>query len=263
MNATAIGDSRYDDRLDESTSAGFREKPVRHRTGLPRSCTPHRCREACRPRRASPTTSSSASASSRWRARNSTKNTCRSTRCRACPWIWRCMARAPVRSRSSRPRTTIASSSACAQFPRWADGAIALMRAGMSNGITLPRVAMAKVAPQLREIGTDGSSTTIFSGRPSPRCPRRSPRKIASASATPTKPRSPEKCCPPTRGSRISSSTTIYRPRAPPWAGAICPTARPGIAGASARRPPWTCRRRRFTSWASRKSRAFAARCSP
>src|SRR4051812_27283652 len=26
MNATAIGDPRYDDRLDESTSAGFREK---------------------------------------------------------------------------------------------------------------------------------------------------------------------------------------------------------------------------------------------
>ena len=26
MNATAIGDSRYDDRLDESTSPGFREK---------------------------------------------------------------------------------------------------------------------------------------------------------------------------------------------------------------------------------------------
>ena len=28
MNATAIGDTRYDDRLDESTSPGFREKQL-------------------------------------------------------------------------------------------------------------------------------------------------------------------------------------------------------------------------------------------
>src|SRR6186997_210353 len=28
MNATSIGDSRYDDRLDESTSPGFREKSL-------------------------------------------------------------------------------------------------------------------------------------------------------------------------------------------------------------------------------------------
>src|SRR6186997_1694509 len=28
MNATAIGDSRYDDRLDDSTSPGFREKAL-------------------------------------------------------------------------------------------------------------------------------------------------------------------------------------------------------------------------------------------
>ena len=32
MAATAIGDSRYDDRLDETTSPGFRETPARHRT---------------------------------------------------------------------------------------------------------------------------------------------------------------------------------------------------------------------------------------
>src|SRR3954469_24323332 len=28
MNATAIGDSRFDDRLDESTSPGYREKSI-------------------------------------------------------------------------------------------------------------------------------------------------------------------------------------------------------------------------------------------
>ena len=35
MNATAIGDSRYDDQLDETTSPGFREKIPRHSTRLP------------------------------------------------------------------------------------------------------------------------------------------------------------------------------------------------------------------------------------
>ena len=40
------------------------------------------------------------------------------------------------------------------QFPRWADGAIAMMREGMARGITLPRPAMPKVVPQLREIVT-------------------------------------------------------------------------------------------------------------
>ena len=72
------------------------------------------------------------------------------------------MARAPARSRSSRPVTTIVSSSACVQFPRWADGAMRMMRAGISNGITLPRVAMAKVAPQLREIVATALKDNIF-----------------------------------------------------------------------------------------------------
>ena len=40
------------------------------------------------------------------------------------------------------------------QFPRWADGAIAMMREGMARGITLPRPAVTKVIPQLREIVT-------------------------------------------------------------------------------------------------------------
>jgi uncharacterized protein (DUF885 family) len=48
------------------------------------------------------------------------------------------------------------------EFPRWADGAIALMRTGMARGITLPRVAMAKVVPQLREIVTAHVSDSIY-----------------------------------------------------------------------------------------------------
>jgi uncharacterized protein (DUF885 family) len=48
------------------------------------------------------------------------------------------------------------------QFPRWADGAVAMMREGMARGITLPRPAMAKVVPQLREIVTAKVTDNIF-----------------------------------------------------------------------------------------------------
>ncbi|HEU4778933.1 MAG TPA: DUF885 domain-containing protein [Steroidobacteraceae bacterium] len=48
------------------------------------------------------------------------------------------------------------------QFPRWADGAIDMMRAGMARGVTLPRPAMAKVVPQLREIVTASLTDNIF-----------------------------------------------------------------------------------------------------
>jgi uncharacterized protein (DUF885 family) len=50
------------------------------------------------------------------------------------------------------------------QFPRWADGAIALMRAGMAAGITLPRPAVAKMIPQLRELVTPTVEASLFWG---------------------------------------------------------------------------------------------------
>ena len=129
-----------------------------------------------------------------------------------------------------------------------------MMRAGMSRGITLPRPAMAKVVPQLREIVTAEARGQHLLGARSRRCRRTSPptdrqritRRICGRARA-------AKCCRRTRGSRISSSATIYPRRAPRWAGPICPMARPGIAGASAARPPWTCRRRRSTSSASRE----------
>ena len=74
MNATAIGDSRFDDRLDESTSPGFREKVARHRTRLPRSRARSSTRRSFRRQRASPTKSSSANASSRSRASTFPRN---------------------------------------------------------------------------------------------------------------------------------------------------------------------------------------------
>jgi len=50
------------------------------------------------------------------------------------------------------------------EFPRWVDGAIAMMRAGMSRGVTVPRPAMAKVVPQLREIVTARVEDNLFWG---------------------------------------------------------------------------------------------------
>jgi uncharacterized protein (DUF885 family) len=48
------------------------------------------------------------------------------------------------------------------EFPRWADGAIAHMRDGMARGITLPRPAVLKVVPQLREIVTAKLEDNIY-----------------------------------------------------------------------------------------------------
>ena len=75
------------------------------------------------------------------------------------------------------------------QFPRWADGAIALMRTGMARGITLPRPAVAKMIPQLRDtrhadargqhfLGADHRHARRLSRRPTASA---SPRRIAAA----------------------------------------------------------------------------------
>ncbi|HET9474365.1 MAG TPA: DUF885 domain-containing protein, partial [Steroidobacteraceae bacterium] len=50
------------------------------------------------------------------------------------------------------------------EFPRWADGAIAFMRTGMSRGITLPRPVVAKMVPQLRGIVTPTAEASIYWG---------------------------------------------------------------------------------------------------
>jgi uncharacterized protein (DUF885 family) len=50
------------------------------------------------------------------------------------------------------------------EFPRWAEGAIALMKAGIARGITLPRPAIAKTLPQLREIAAPRAEDSVFWG---------------------------------------------------------------------------------------------------
>ena len=148
------------------------------------------------------------------------------------------------------------------QFPRWADGAIAhdARGHGARHHAAAPGHGQGGAAAA-RHRHADGRGNIFWA--PIAAMPADIPARGAPAHQRGLRGGAhATKCCPPTRGSRISSSATIYRRRAPRSAGATCPTARPGIAGASAAPPPWTCRRRRSTSSASRKWRASAAKCS-
>jgi uncharacterized protein (DUF885 family) len=163
MSATAIGDSRFDDRLDESTSPGFREKSL----GIERAYLDRA--------RAIDATQLSA-------AGRITQEIFVSEREQALagqPFHEDYM---PFNQMSGMPMDLVVYGSGSGpqpfatvadydrflkrvrEFPRWADGAVALMRAGMSRGITLPRPAVMKMIPQLREIVTPTPEASIFWG---------------------------------------------------------------------------------------------------
>jgi uncharacterized protein (DUF885 family) len=161
MNATAIGDSRYDDRLDDSTSPGFREKAF----GIERAFLDRARRiDAAR---LSP-------------AARLTYDIFVSEREQALEGQKFHEDYMPFNQMSGLPMDLAVYGSGTGpqpfatakdydrflkrvrEFPRWVDGAIAQMRAGMSNGVTVPRVAMARVAPQLREIVTAKLTDNIY-----------------------------------------------------------------------------------------------------
>jgi len=163
MNATAIGDTRYDDRLDESTSPGFREKQLSiERAYLDRA----RRIDVARLTPASritydifATEREQALAGQKFHEEYLPLNQ---------------MAGLPmdlvVYGSGSGPQSFKTAADyqhfldRMRQFPRWVDGAIAQMRTGMSLGITLPRPAVAKVVPQLRDIATPTPEASIFWG---------------------------------------------------------------------------------------------------
>ena len=163
MNATAIGDSRYDDRLDESTSPGFREKQLGiERAFLDRA---HRIDVA----RLSP-------------ASRITYEIFASEREQALAGQNFHEEYMPFNQMAGLPMDLVVYGSGSGpqpfkttadyqrflervrQFPRWVDGAIAQMRTGMSLGITLPKPAVSKVVPQLRGIATPTPEASIFWG---------------------------------------------------------------------------------------------------
>jgi uncharacterized protein (DUF885 family) len=161
MTATAIGDTRYDDRLDDSTSPGFREMAL----GIERAFLDRaRLIDAAR---LAP-------------AARLTYDIFVSEREQALAGQKYHEEYMPLNQMSGLPMDLVVYGSGTGpqpfatakdyerflvrvrQFPRWADGAIAQMRAGLSKGITLPRVAMARVVPQLREIVTARLEDNIF-----------------------------------------------------------------------------------------------------
>jgi uncharacterized protein (DUF885 family) len=161
MSATAIGDPRFDDRLDESTTPGFREKAL----GIERAYLD----------RARAIDATRLSATSRI-----THEIFVSEREQALAgqpfheqyMPFNQMSGLPMdlavygSGSGPQPFATVADYEKflkrAREFPRWADGAIALMRTGMSRGITLPRPAVNKMIPQLRELVTPAESSLFW-----------------------------------------------------------------------------------------------------
>jgi len=163
MGATAIGDSRYDDRLDESTSPGFRESQLAvERAFLDRV--------------------RSIDATGLSPGSRVTYEIFVAERVQSLAGQPFREDYLPLNQMSGLPMDLAVYGSGSGpqpfrnaqdydrflkrmrEFPRWADGAIALMRAGMQHGITLPRPAVAKVIPQLRDIVTPTAEASIFWG---------------------------------------------------------------------------------------------------
>jgi uncharacterized protein (DUF885 family) len=163
MNATAIGDARYDDRLDESTSPGYREKVFAvERAYLDRAHGIDAAKLSAAARLTYDIFVSEreqALAGQQFQEEYMPFNQ---------------MNGLPVdlavygSGTGAQPFVTVSDYerflARVRQFPRWADGAIALMRAGMVKGITLPRPAVSKMIPQLRELVTPSVEASVFWG---------------------------------------------------------------------------------------------------
>ncbi|HUQ10873.1 MAG TPA: DUF885 domain-containing protein [Steroidobacteraceae bacterium] len=161
LSATAIGESKYDDRLDENTSPGFREKEI----GIERAFLD-------RARRID-AAALSPSARITWEIFTGEREQSLAGEKFA-------EELTPFNQMGGLPMELAVYGSGSGpqpfenardydrflkrvrEFPRWVDGAIAQMREGMSRGITVPRPAMAKVVPQLRELVTAKVADSVF-----------------------------------------------------------------------------------------------------
>jgi len=163
MNATAIGDSRYDDKLDETTSPGFREKQLAverafldraHLIDAPRLSSAGRVtydvfigeRETALDGQKFP------------------EELVPFNQMGGLPMDLAVYGSGTGPQPFATARDYDRFLKRLREFPRWVDGAIAMMREGMARGITVPRPAMAKVVPQLRELVTARVEDGIFWG---------------------------------------------------------------------------------------------------
>jgi uncharacterized protein (DUF885 family) len=163
MGATAIGDSRYDDRLDESTNPGFREMQLSvERAFLDRA-------RVIEPAALSPSSRVTYEIFVGEREQALAGQPFREDYLPLSQMSGLPMDLAvygsgsgPQPFRNARDYDRFLKR--LREFPRWCDGAISLMRTGMSRGITLPRPAAAKVVPQLRDIVAPTAEASIFWG---------------------------------------------------------------------------------------------------
>jgi uncharacterized protein (DUF885 family) len=161
MNATAIGDSRFDDRLDETTTPGFRERVLAtERAFLDRV-------------RRIDAAKLSPGGRITWEifvgerelaleGQKYPEELLPLNQMNALPIDLAVYGSGTGPQPFNDARDYDRFLARLRQFPRWVDGAIAMMRTGISRGITLPRPAMAKVVPQLREIVTPEVTDSIF-----------------------------------------------------------------------------------------------------
>jgi uncharacterized protein (DUF885 family) len=161
MNATAIGDSRYDDRLDETTSPGFREKTLAiERAFLDRA---HRIDAA----RLSPGARITYDifTAERELALQGARFPEELTPLNQMGGIPMDLA---VYGSGSGPQPFVTPADfdrflkRLRQLPRWVDGAIAMLREGTSRGVTLPQPAVRKIIPQLRELAPATVEQSVF-----------------------------------------------------------------------------------------------------
>ena len=163
INATAIGDARFDDRLDESTSPGFRERSF----GIERAYLDHASR--IDPAQLSP-------------AARVTYEIFVSERQLALQGEKFPEGYLPFNQMSGLPMELAVYGSGSGsqpfktvqdydrflkrvrEFPRWADGAVTQMRSGMARGVTLPRPAVTKMIAQLRDVALPAAESGVFWG---------------------------------------------------------------------------------------------------
>jgi len=161
MNATAIGDSRYDDRLDETTSPGFREKTLAvERAFLDRAHLVDAARLSPRAR-----ITYDIFTGERELALQGAKfpeELMPLNQMSGLPMDLAVFGSGTGPQPFARARDYDRFLKRLRQFPRWVDGAIAMMREGMSRGVTTPRPAMLKVVPQLREIVTPNVEDNLY-----------------------------------------------------------------------------------------------------
>ena len=173
MNATAIGDSRYDDRLDETHQPGISREGARHPARLSRSRAPHRRRAAVARRRASPTTSSSANASMALEGQKFPEELMPLNQMSGLPMDLAVYGSGAGPQPFATAQDYDRFLERMRKFPRWVDGAIAMMREGMARGITRAAAGDGEGGAAAARHRHARSSRTTFSGRRSRPCPRR------------------------------------------------------------------------------------------